>query len=880
MSIIPHKTLRSRATDQEALAERARNLGPANGIKLVFVTAVTTTEATVEVEFFNRNFLQTIVDKFNTESPGDPSIARRIFPISGGHRVPAGAAAGQVHVTKIAKSPDFDAVNSTKPTTLVLTIAPVGDYSSYTLSVDTSIFPNATPVVLDPVFNEIDFKFRPGCFNINCAPDWTPGDKPPDEPAIDYLAKDYDSFRHTMIAAMMQRVPEWQTSSEADLDQVLLDLFSAAADELSDFQDRVMNEAYLASARKRVSLARHARLMDYHIHQGNQANTILALEVALSQPSEPQVGATKQYFFDNHVNVWAGTPQKDQRAIDFLSRGPQRVHQLVNRMGLYTWSDSIPSLLAGDTSADLKLFQNDTTPATDQASAVVVETLIRSGVITHLLIQEHLNPATGSINGFNPTKRQLLQLLPGNDGAQAMFDPTTGPPATAQWFVRVRWDDKDQLRQNYCFTVDCTESGGKVQNVSLFHGNLVEVTHGELKTAIFKDPEEVLTSPIESHYHRVGKWSLRSEDLGRWGAICALPDHPLAYRFTETGGEAPPLSTLNVIVKQPGAGDDEWDEVPSFIHSDITDENGDHFVVETDEEGFSVIRFGNGINGKELPDDAEVHCTYQVGRGPDGNIGLDQLINFDPTKSAFLKLEANVLGPTNDGTIVRCWNPFDVTNGRAPEPATEIIRRVPEAYRARQFRAVTLQDYIKRAEEIPEVSRAAARYAWTGSWRTVQVTIDPVGTTTLSDDTRKQVARSLNAVRLIGEDLEIRAPHFVPIEIHLSVCAKDDFWPEDLKAILEQEFSDGWTPDGRMGFFHPDLWTFGQQLKASQIIGRALAVEGIEHVIKVEMKRFAHTGPMLTQITNVACNEILQVQNDPDHMELGSIDFDVQGGRR
>ena len=938
MSVINHKTLRSRATDQEALAERARKLftvptelppatinalgsacndkltvgppvlyqlvsenfvlqkaqseltveerfgileclGLANGIKVVFVS-VGSNEATLEVEFFNRNYLQTIVDKFDTESPLDPAIARRIFPISGGHRLPAGAAAGQVQVTKIAKSADFDAPDSTQPTTLVLTVTPIGDYSTYKLSVDTSIFPNGDPVVIDPVFNEIDFKFRPGCFNTNCAPDWEPADRPPDEPPIDYLAKDYDSFRHTMIAAMMQRVPEWQTSSEADLDQVLLDLFSAAADELSDYQDRVMNEAYLASTRKRVSLARHARLMDYHIHQGNQASTILALEVSLSKPSEPEVGATRQYFFDNHVKVWAGVPEEDSRSVSFLSRGTQRVHQLVNRMGLYTWSDAIPSLLAGDTTADLKLFLDDTTPAPDQASALVVESLIRSGVITHLLIQEHLNPATGAVNGFNPNKRQLLRLLPGNDGAEAMFDPTTGPPASAQWFVRVRWDEKDKLRHNYCFTVDCGPGMGKVENVSLFHGNLVEVTHGELKSAIFKDPDVLLTSPLESHYERVGKWSPRSDEIGRWGTICALPDHPLAYRVTEPGGEVPPLSTLSVIVKQPGAGDDPWNEVPSFIHSDDSDENGDHFVVETDEEGFSVIRFGNGKNGKELPENSEVHCTYQAGRGLDGNIGLDKLINFDPDTSAFLKLEANVLAPTNDGTIIRCWNPFDITNGRAPEPALEIIRRVPEAYRARQLRAVTLQDYINRAEELPQVSKAAARYAWTGSWRTVQVTVDPVGTIVVDDDTRKQIANYLNAVRLIGEDLEIRSPQFVPLEIHLSVCAKDDFWPEDLKAILEQEFSDGWTPDGRMGFFHPDLWTFGQQLKASQIIGRALEVDGIEHVVKVEMKRFARSGPMATQITNVNYNEILQVMNDPNHMELGSIAFQIQGGRR
>ena len=70
--------------------------------------------------------------------------------------------------------------------------------------------------------------------------------------------------------------PDWEPTSEADLDQVLLDLFAAAADELSDYQDRVMNEAYVTTARKRVSIARHARLMDYHIHQGNQASTWMA----------------------------------------------------------------------------------------------------------------------------------------------------------------------------------------------------------------------------------------------------------------------------------------------------------------------------------------------------------------------------------------------------------------------------------------------------------------------------------------------------------------------------------------------------------------------------------------------------------------------------
>lgn len=837
-------------------------LGLANGIKLVFVS-LAGDEAILEVQFFNRNYLKKIVDKYDAEKAADPTIARRIFSISGGHRVPAGAASGQVQVQAIELPADFDA---RQLTTLKLTVKPIGDYSTYKLSLNTSVFPSSDAVIIDPVFNEIDFKFRPGCFNINCAPDWGAAPEPLEEPVIDYLAKDYESFRHTMIAAMMQRVPGWQASSEADLDQVLLELFSAAADELSDYQDRVMNEAYLSTARKRVSLARHARLMDYHIHQGNQASTWLALEVALALPSEPQAGATRQYFLADNFKVWAGGETENSSSVVFLTRGRMRVHPLVNRMGLYTWSDAIPSLMAGDTTADLRLFLNEVTPATDEDSARAVESLIRTGVVKHLLIQEHLNPATGTVNGFNPQKRQLLHLLPGDEGAEAMLDPMT-----AEWFVRVRWSEKDKLKTNYCFTVDCGAPAGKVENVSLFHGNLIEASHGSRQLTFFKEPEALLNNSLEFHFER-------SE---RWGTLCTLPARAVAYRNTLPGGDVPPETTLSVVVSQPGGGTDFWDEVPNLIHSDDSDENGDHFMVETDEEGTSRIRFGNGKNGKALPQGAIVGCAYQVGVGTDGNIGLGTLTNFDAATNSLLKLEANILAPAVDGSIIqRCWNPFDVTNGRAPEPAAEIIRRAPEAYRERQLRAVTLEDYIRRAQELPEVSRAAARYAWTGSWRTVQVTIDPVGTFVLEEELRRKIERHLNAVRLIGEDLEIRPPRFVPLEIYVSLCARPDFWPEDLRAILEQEFSDGWTPDGRMGFFHPDLWTFGQQLRASQIIGRVLSVEGVEHIISLSMKRWNDPAQATGEAVVLNFNEIVQVLGDPDHMEKGFISFEVKGGRQ
>lgn len=893
----------------EVLAKRGKDLADKklNGMKMVLVTlkpSANPIEAELEVYFFNDKELTNIVAVAATP-PTTP--AKDIFSITGGHRVLGGAATGQVQVTQIAPTSPTNPEHK-----LMLTVQPIGDYSTYTLSLN---FAN-----IDPLFDRIPFKFRPGCFSTECVPKQTFKPAPP-ELAIDYLAKDYDSFVHTIIAAMIQRVPGWQPTSEADLDRVLLEIISVGADELSDYQDRVMNEAYLTSARKRLSLARHGRLMDYHIHQGNQASTWVAMRLKaaisgmplgfLAWTGEEEVNAStaqvfmtqgstlllfeidttfateldasnvsirlRDRFLRNKIELSATltvtvktTNQKwlltdiEKHEIFFIKRGKEKLNvydvyapdfdPLLNEMELYTWNGAIPSLAAGSVTADLKLEDPS------QERAEYIQNLLRRRRVNYLLIQEWLNPGTGLTAGRDPTKRQLLKLRPGDAAATAKQDPFTGA-----WFVRVAWAEQDKLQRNYCFTIDCATS--QPTKVSLFHGNLVEVHHGRPRKIVFRAPGTILGT--NQYYYQPTK---------RWGTLCSLPPEPLAYQATLPGGEIPPQSTLEVTI-----GSDRWDEAIDLIHSDDTAEAGDRFIVETDELSQSVIRFGNGKNGSKLPSSATVNCEYQVGFGLDGNIGADTLlhgglfVSLDTENR--ITVNADLLKPTEPGKP-SIWNPFDVTNGRAPEPVTEIIRRVPEAYRFRQLRAVTIQDYVRRAEELPEVSKAAARYAWTGSWRTVQIAIDPFGTTSLDDPLREKLARHLNAVRLIGEDLEIRPPRFVPLDIQVKLCIDRAYWPQDVRFWLEQEFSDGFTADGRMGFFYPDRWTFGQELHASQILGRIQSIEGVEHVISITLKRWNETTPGTDKIANVRPNEIIQVRNDPDHMETGFIKFDLQGGRQ
>lgn len=842
--------------DDRADALEPRGL---NGLKLALVSlppGLNPDHADIELSFFNSLHVAAIL----ADIGGDPVRARQVFRIRGGSRIVAGSATGQVKVT---------AVTGIDTTRLRLTVEPVGDYSTYTIEVVW----NAS--LIDPFFSSIGFKFRPGCFTNDCAPA-LPGRPPAPNVTIDYLAKDYDSFRHTLMVAMAERVPGWSSTSEADHDQVLIDLLAAAADEMSDYQDRVMAEAYLATTRTRVSLARHARLVDYHLHEGNQASTWVAVDIVAGQAP---------FTFDTQeLVVWTGANPPETDAIFFVSRQRrldppkrQRLDPLLNRLRLHTWRNAQPALAAGSTSADIAPSGGLVT----QADADALRDLVRNGWWREMLIAEVLNPLTGGVAGRRRSKRQLLRLLPGDDltrgAAESIFDPVT-----STWIVRVHWHPEDALRFDYSFTTFCPgPPPTTVENVSVFYGNLVMVHEGRPMEAHFHEPGALLPTETATvkhrHFTRLNRFG-----NGRDWVLAVLPDEgPLAYLPPRAGavtGEEPARSTMWLQVEPPGAARETWTEVESLVHSDDSTKDGANFMVETDERQRSVLRFGNGTNGRLLSAGARAHAEYQIGGGHAGNIGADQLVNVGRLTGSLF------------GAVVAATNPFDVTDGRDPESAERIRRNAPEAFRARQLRAVTLADYVTRAEEVSGVSRAVARYAWTGSWRTVRIAIDPSGFTALGDalsdalwdELHPRIATHLEAVRLIGEDIELRPPRYVPLEIHVVVCAGEAYWREDVRFVLEQEFSDEWTSDGRRGFFHPDEFTFGQDLHRSAIEGRIHRVAGVEHVVSITMKRFSAPQPGVpgAEVLELDFDEVVLLANDPDHLERGLIRFEVQGGRR
>ena len=164
----------------------------------------------------------------------------------------------------------------------VLTVRPTasGDFSDYTLRLVTSptnpIPPNweidGQRYAIDPQLAEIAFSFKIDCpGDFDCQPVEECVEPVPAAPVIDYLAKDYASFRRLMLDRLAVVMPDWTERNPADLGIALVETLAYAADHLSYFQDAVATEAYLGTARRRVSVRRHARLLDYPMHDGANA---------------------------------------------------------------------------------------------------------------------------------------------------------------------------------------------------------------------------------------------------------------------------------------------------------------------------------------------------------------------------------------------------------------------------------------------------------------------------------------------------------------------------------------------------------------------------------------------------------------------------------
>ena len=314
------------------------------------------------------------------------------------------------------------------------------------------------------------------------------------------------------------------------------------------------------------------------------------------------------------------------------------------------------------------------------------------------------------------------------------------------------------------------------------------------------------------------------------------------------------------------------------------------FVVETETDGRARLRFGDDVHGRRPTDDAVAAsqldlpiddettflATYRVGNGAAGNIGAGAI--------AHLVADPAFVDAALSAALTGVANPIPTCGGTAPETIAEVRRDVPHAYRV-QERAVTVADWIEVTERDPRVQRARASLRWTGSWHTVSVTVDPIAGTDFAD-LRHELLATLDRYRLAGYDLQIVAPQYVPLDLALTVCVERSAYRDQVELALREEFTTATTADGRLGFFHPDRFTFGDSVWLSQVVARCMSVAGVSYVdvrSTANANRFKRRGrPQGTEIDDgrirIADVEIARCDSDPNAPEMGTVEFFVEGG--
>ena len=151
---------------------------------------------------------------------------------------------------------------------MIVTVDRPGDFSTYELC----LLGLGEEVRIDPRYACLAFSFKVGCpSDLDCKPRAIcPPERLP-EPEIDYLAKDYASFRRLILDRLALIMPDWRERHVPDIGIALVELLAYVGDQLSYYQDAVATEAYLDTARRRISVRRHARLVDYPVHEGCNA---------------------------------------------------------------------------------------------------------------------------------------------------------------------------------------------------------------------------------------------------------------------------------------------------------------------------------------------------------------------------------------------------------------------------------------------------------------------------------------------------------------------------------------------------------------------------------------------------------------------------------
>jgi hypothetical protein len=770
-----------------------------------------------------------------------------------------------VAVNPFDQATAFSADSEGRPI-LMLSVPAPGDFSTYQLTIASK--------ALDPFFANVAFSFKATCpTDLDCAsvPPTCPA--PATEPlAIDYLAKDFSSFTRALSEFSASRYPAWVERSEADLGMVLMEALAALADELSYLQDRISAESSIATATQRLSVVRHARLVDYEPAPATVATAVLQLDVnaaaTITTPLHCRALAADGSTVDFEVGEGLTDPSTGaEQPIEFSVDPRWNRYQHGGssdgspNLPAYWWDDSKLCLPAGATE------------------------LYVAGHGHAFYPGQQLLLDTAPSESADPPVRELVKLSKGRAPVETN-DELRGEEVTQLFLASPTTLDHDLsatalagnlvpaaqgLRTTDWFYVphapEAREQEQHAQTLAAERAGAALPAPTPLPAVVRVGPNWTPQDPLVDYRYCLTGNPLAWIARGREDGDTTVPATPELILTDQTSPADPKLWTFSRWLLDAEEDDRCFTLTPERYSPVLTAGGTTYFDYDGDDG--STIRFGDGAFGATPEPGTLFNVLYRVGGGLGGNVPADTIVNVAP-------------GQPQSGLVISCTNPLPASGGAEAETLTQVADRAPQKFAAEPLRAVQAGDYVAAAQSLPFVQQAGTTFRWTGSWLTVFTTANPIEREQPNLEQLEELTELLDRRRLAGYESYVLPPRYVSIDLALVVCAEPAYFASDVQAAVLTRLRPGALPAGGYGFFDHSQWSFGQPLEPSALFAAVQSCTGVAGVYAAE---YRERGVQLewTELPNTplafAPDQLLRVDDDPSRPEAGSLAVTVKGGK-
>lgn len=682
---------------------------------------------------------------------------------------------------------------------------------------------------LNPFFAEASFDFFIDCPAGDCREPAPPPPPPGTQPAIDLATKDYAGFLTVLQNWALSTDPNWTGVSPAATETMLMELLAHHGEMLSLHQDRVAQEAFVDTARERLSLRRHAALLGLALDEGASARAVVAVDLSAGRAGFLPAGT--RFVREEGLGRITAT---------FVTEAPAQLDA--------AWNAGLSDL------ADRGALRPAAWPgAPDAAFPVGTRQMLLWGWGLGLLPGQRI----GLVQGRAAHVAGLAAVTEVQQPGWAL-DPAAAPHTQNRPLTLIELDSPTPVR----FRPWSDPAGAPM----LVTANLVEAVHGEPMTAANAEGADLGLGG--------GRTDLvAATDLVSGNPVIRALRTPEAAVLMDAGR---PSVRLRI-------GAESWDWQPTLMNSAAFDR---HFTTETEDDGSVWLMFGDGARGRAVPLPAgsgpgglgtepanrRIRLDWRKGEAEAGNLGAFALTGARPPLAADAGAAADfaTLAP------IAATNLLPATGGRTRVSLAVARAMIPESVRhPGRARCVTVDDYARAAEDVPGVARAAAK-ALGGIFNTVLILCAPDEGDRLDPVAEARVFAHLDALRMAGREHVLRPPDYVPLDIGLVICPRGGAGAAEIRRSVRDALAPGSA--ARPGFFHPVRLGFGEVVRKSDLLAAVARAPGVGAVRVATLRPLFSAGaPEIAETIRLGPTEIAEFAADEARPERGRLSVAVLG---